>query len=228
MTSVWTLGQEHKYCSAVDRPSVPRYEVNAPGGRVVARILTSADPTRWGPIFRFMAFTGLRRSEALGLRWRKVDLDRSIVSVVETAQRLTGRGIVFDSPKTAAGRRGVALDPDTVALLRHHRARQAEHVLSLGGAYRDQNLVFANELGDPSDPDSVSHAFARIAKGAEAATVQLHHLRHAHASTLILAGVHPRVVQDRLGHASAAFTMQVYGHVAAGLQGKPQKRSPGT
>jgi len=207
-------------CSAVDRPSVPRYEVDAPEASVVARILTSADTTRWGSIFRFIAFTGLRRSEALGLRWRNVDLDRSIVSVVEAAQRLTGRGIVFEPPKTAAGRRGVALDPDTVALLRHHRARQAEYILTLGGAYRDQGLVFANDLGAPTDPDSVSHAFARIAKIAEAPTVQLHHLRHAHASTLILAGVHPRVVQDRLGHASAAFTMQVYGHVAAGLQGE--------
>jgi len=132
------------------------------------------------------------------------------VSVVEAAQRLTGRGIVFEPPKTAAGRRGVALDGDTVILLRRHRARQAEHILSLGGAYRDQDLVFANDIGDPTDPDSVSHAFARIAKGAEAPTVQLHHLRHAHASTLIRAGVHPRVVQDRLGHASAAFTMQVF------------------
>ena len=84
----------------------------------------------------------------------------------------------------------------------------------------DQDLVFANDLGAPNDPDSVSHAFARIAKRAEAPKVQLHHLRHAHASTLIRAGVHPRVVQDRLGHASAAFTMQVYGHVAAGLQGE--------
>ena len=207
-------------CDSVERPKVARYEVHPPSEVVVSDILESADSTPWGPLFRLLAYTGLRRSEAMGLRWKNVDLDRVHLSVVEAAQRLTGRGIVSEPPKSASARRGVALAPETVAMLRHHRARQAEHVLSLGGAYQDQDLVFANELGNYRDPDSASHAFSRIAKSVGCTGVQLHHLRHAHASVLIAAGVHPKVVQDRLGHASAAFTMQVYGHVASGLQGE--------
>lgn len=88
----------------------------------------------------------------------------------------------------------------------------------MGSAYVDRDLVFAGPLGQPLDPDGVSKAFAGMAEAAGCPEVRLHDVRHAHAAGLVRAGIHPRVVQERLGHSSAAFTMQVYGHVAAGLQ----------
>ena len=92
--------------------------------------------------------------------------------------------------------------------------------LSLEGAYEDQDLVYPNPTGCPLNPQTLSRNFRKLATGAGLPDLRLHDLRHAHASGLIRANVHPRVVQDRLGHSSAAFTMQVYGHVAAGLQQK--------
>ena len=84
--------------------------------------------------------------------------------------------------------------------------------------YENNYLVFPDPVGRPVNPQAVSREFHKVADRAGMAGLRLHDLRHAHASGLIRANVHPRVVQDRLGHASAAFTMQVYGHVAAGLQ----------
>ncbi|MCH7739552.1 MAG: tyrosine-type recombinase/integrase [Chloroflexi bacterium] len=103
-------------------------------------------------------------------------------------------------------------------MIRHHRADQAEHVLGSGGAYEDQDLVFAGVLGGPIDPEHLTHGFKKIAKSAGYPGTRLHDLRHAHAASLFKAGIHPRVVQERLGHSSAAFTMQVYGHVMARMQ----------
>ncbi len=164
--------------------------------------------------------TGIRRGEAVALKWPSVDLDRGVVSMVETAQRLTGKGILLKSTKSAAGRRGIALDIPTVEMLRAHRARQAEYRLSLGVVFEDHGLVFPGPTGRPLDPSVFTRNFKKLARSEGFPELRLHDLRHAHAAGLIEAGVHPRVVQERLGHASAAFTMQVYGHVAAGLQAK--------
>ena len=80
--------------------------------------------------------------------------------------------------------------------------------------------MFGKELGDPFNPDIISPEFKKIATAADAPDTRLHDLRHAHAAGIFKAGAHPRLVQERLGHASAAFTMQVYAHVMAGMQGK--------
>jgi len=137
---------------------------------------------------------------------------------VRSAVRIPGRSIIFEPTKSQAGRRGIALDVGTISLLRKHRARQNRYILRLGSAYIDQDLVFSGQTGGPMDLDDVSHQFKRIASRAGHQEVTLHGLRHAHAAGLIKTGAHPRVVQERLGHASAAFTLQVYGHVAKGLQ----------
>ena len=205
-------------CQAVEPPQPGRYEVDAPEASTIRDILEVARETPYTSILTFMAYTGLRRGEAIALRWTNVDLDRGVASIIETIQREPGKGLSVQRTKSAAGRRGIALDPSTVAMLRQHRARQSEYVLASGGVYEDHDLVFAGPLGHPVYPDQLTHAFKAIARKTGFPDMRLHDLRHGHASGLVRAGVHPRVVQERLGHASAAFTMQVYGHVAAGLQ----------
>ena len=103
-------------------------------------------------------------------------------------------------------------------MLRAHRGKQLILELALGGSFQDIGLVFSGPFGGLLDPSVVTRNFEKLARKTGNAGVRLHDLRHGHASGLILAGVHPRAVQERLDHASAAFTMQVYGHVAAGLQ----------
>ena len=95
---------------------------------------------------------------------------------------------------------------------------QLLYAMELGAIYRDQGLVFPGPFGGPLDPSVLTCNFEKLARKAGYSGVRLHDLRHGNAAGLIKAGAHPRVVQERLGHASAAFTMQVYGHVAAGLQ----------
>lgn len=102
--------------------------------------------------------------------------------------------------------------------MRNHRGEQLLQKLAFDGAYEDNDLVFSDPVGRPVNPQAVSRDFHKVVERAGMAGLRLHDLRHAHASGLIRANVHPKVVQDRLGHASAAFTMQIYGHVAAGLQ----------
>jgi len=205
-------------CLLVEPPKVGAYEVRPPDSGAIHAILQETGKTPYTTAYRFMAYTGLRRGEAIALRWRNVDLDNGVVSIVETAQRIKGQGIVFQPTKSAAGRRGIAIGAATVALLREYRGRQLLRQVELEGAYEDNDLVFSGSLGRPLDPSVLTRNFEKLAKQAGYPGMRLHDLRHGHAAGLIRAGIHPRVVQERLGHASAAFTMQVYGHVAAGLQ----------
>lgn len=207
-------------CLAVQPPSPGAYEVSVPETYAVNQILILADAGTYGPMLRFMAFTGVRRGEAVGLKWENVDLERSVVSIVASAQRLKGKGIVLQPPKSSAGRRGIAIDAGIVDMLRGHQGRQLLYKIDTGDVYKDNGLVFPGPRGGLLDPSVVTRNFEKLARRAGYPGIRLHDLRHAHAAGLIKAGIHPKVVQDRLGHASAAFTMQVYGHLAAGLQGK--------
>ena len=121
-------------------------------------------------------------------------------------------------PKTARSRRRVALSPEVVALLRAHRARQAELRLAVGPVWQEGGWVFTRPDGRPLDPDEVTHAFARTIKAAGIAGVRLHDLRHTHASLMLAQGVHPKIVSERLGHASITITLDTYSHVLPGLQ----------
>lgn len=224
MTSPEGEGLVHRnVCQAVKPPKPGRYEVKVPDAQAIGQILSLARQTPYGPAFHFGAFTGCRRGEVIALKWQSVDLKRGMVSITETAQRQPGKGIVFQSTKSAASRRGIALDSGTVDMLRAHRGQQLLYRMELNGAYQDHGLVFPGPLGGPLDPSVLTRNFEKLARKAGFPGVRLHDLRHGHAAGLIKAGTHPRVVQERLGHASAAFTMQVYGHVAAGLQAEAAK-----
>ena len=194
------------------------YKVNVPDANAIRQILALAANGPYGPMLRFMAFTGVRRGEAVGLSWENVDLARGVVSIVTTAQRLQGKGIVLQPPKSSAGRRGIAIDPGTVDVLRAHRGKQLLLELEVGGAFQDKGLVFPGPTGQLLDPSTVTRNFKKLARKAGHAGVRLHDLRHGHAAGLMKSGVYPKTIQERLGHATAAFTLQVYGHVAAGAQ----------
>lgn len=158
----------------------------------------------------------MRRGEVLGLRWRDVDLETGRLRV--TQQRVRGaEGLGYGAPKTANGRRSVALDPATIAALRGHRVRQAEDRFAFGPGYQDADLVFARADGSPEDPDGVSQVFERLGRLAGLPRIRFHDLRHTHATLALSAGIHPKVVQERLGHSTISVTLGVYSHVTAGM-----------
>jgi integrase len=112
----------------------------------------------------------------------------------------------------------IALSPSTVAVLRKHREKQEATKIMLGTQPTDEDLVFCQIDGSPLLPDTVSHAWVKCAKRVGLDGIRLHDARHTHASLMLKAGTHPKVVQERLGHASIQTTLDTYSHVAPGLQ----------
>jgi len=183
----------------------------------VVTFLAAVRGDRLYGLWRLLVATGLRRGEALGLRWADVALDATTLRVTRQLVRGPG-GLAWGSPKTAKGRRLIALDATTLAELRRHRARQAEERLAWGPDYRDGDLVFSRENGSPLDPDSVTGAFERHVRRLGLPRLTLHGLRHTHATLGLSAGVHVKVMSERLGHSTVAMTLDVYSHVIPAMQ----------
>jgi integrase len=198
-------------CAAVRPPRPDRAPLRTPSADETRAIVQAASGIYEVPVL-LAAATGMRRGEILGLQWSAVDLDNGRIQVSQTLQKVRGE-VRFVAPKTDRSRRTVSLPASTVERLRRHRVEQAERRLLLGAAWRDLDLVVDGGRGEHLDPDSLTHAFAKIAKKAGLLKVRLHDLRHAFASTLLVSGVHPKVVSEALGHSSVAFTMDVYSHV---------------
>jgi integrase len=164
-----------------------------------------------------VASTGLRRGEVLALQWRAVDLDRQTAEVNLAIENI-GSEIRFSSPKTDRGRRTVSFPAGTIAVLHRVRADQRERRLLLGPGWQGTDLVVEHGDGGPIHPDLFSTQFARLAAKIGLPGVRLHDLRHFYASELLRANVHPKVVSEGLGHASTAFTMDVYSHLLPTMQ----------
>ncbi len=163
------------------------------------------------------AHTGMRRGEILGLRWSDVDFDSCRLSVRQALISVAYEMQLSDV-KTGAGRRTIDLDERTVALLHHWRRRRSEERLALCGGSSDRDVVFCRPDGEPVHPDLFSQTFDRAVAKSGLPEITLHDLRHTHATLLLKAGVPVKVVSERLGHASPAFTISVYQHVIPGMQ----------
>lgn len=170
-----------------------------------------------------LATTGMRRGEVLGLRWSDIDLDSGRLQVVRTlittdVERKGEPGMAWSTPKTAKGRRQVALDDGAVSALRAHKARQAAERLAMGAGYHDEDLVVCVADGGRMHPKRLSYYFDKRARALGLPRIRLHDLRHTHATLALRAGVHPRVVQERLGHANVSITLDTYSHVDLEMQ----------
>ncbi|MDQ3104651.1 MAG: site-specific integrase [Actinomycetota bacterium] len=163
-----------------------------------------------------LATTGMRRGEALGLRWADLDLDAGRAAIRQTVIAVNHHPVI-GTPKTAKGRRTVRLDTATVAALREHRKQQAAERLQMGTGWADHDLVFCRVDGDLLHPERFSRSFGGRVRQLGLPRIRLHDLRHGWATMALGAGVHPKVVQERLGHANIGITLDVYSHVTAGL-----------
>jgi integrase len=148
--------------------------------------------------------------------WADVDLDGGVLRVNRTRVVVDGRP-VDSSPKTSAGRRAVPLDDSLIALLRSHRARQAQEKLRAGQAYSDEGYVLSDELGEPYHPDWVSKRFDKAVKSTGLPRIRPHDTRHTAASLMLGSGVPTKVVADLLGHSSPTITLSIYAHTLPGI-----------
>lgn len=164
--------------------------------------------------------TGARRGEVLGLGWSDLDLDDGKLTVRRTLISI-GYTPSFSEPKTDKSRRTIPLDPATVKALKEHRKRHLTERLAAGEAWQNEHdLVFTDALGRALHPQGFSDAFDRHGKAAGLPRLTLHGLRHTYATLALRAGVHPKIVSDRLGHATVAFTLDVYTDSPLDLQGE--------
>ena len=189
--------------------------------------LRSITDHRHYPLIRLAAMSGLRRGELVALRWTDVDLPGGTVAVRQATTVVDGKPVIGDV-KTKRSRRVVDIDSTTMAVLRAWSKQQKEFRMLLGSEWKATGFVFTMPTGEAWHPDSISQAFERLVSPASKARaeevltmrprIRFHDLRHTHASHLLAAGVNVKVVSERLGHASVAFTLDTYAHVMPGQQ----------
>ena len=197
---------------AVNPPRPEHREVEAMTPREVVRVLeTVAGSDLEMPTILGLG-TGMRLGEVLGLRWSDIDLEKRTARISQTIQE-TNEGLVFVPPKTHRSRRSVSLPTFVVHALRKHRKEQSERRLIVGSAWQDFDLVIERGDGLPVRTSSLSGRFADRMKKAEI-KLTFHGLRHGHASLMLAAGVHLKVVSERLGHSTIGITADLYTHVA--------------
>jgi len=186
----------------------------------VISFLDALQGERFATMFSFAPATGARPEEYLGLQWKDIDFEKR-TAIIRRAliTHRTGGGWHFAQPKTAKSRRSIPLPSSVVKELRSYRRQQLEERLKLGTAWNDFDLVFASEIGTPLNPPNVTHAFKKILSKADIRnSVRLYDLRHTTATLLLQAGVNPKVVSERLGHATIVLTLDTYSHVLPNMQ----------
>ncbi len=208
---------------AVNPPRVKRKNIATMAPEDVPTFLAEAARSPYYVLFYTALYTGMRLGELLGLRWCDVDLDLASLYVVQALYKRGGVCQMIE-PKSSGSRRRIALSPSLALLLRKYKTDQQAQRVLLGGSLVDSNLVFNHVDGKPLDPGVVSHTFAKVLRKAGLPHSRFHDLRHSHATLLLKAGVHAKIVSERLGHANVGITLDTYSHVLPGLQESAAER----
>lgn len=163
----------------------------------------------------------MRRGELLGLRWQDVDLESGTIAVQQALEE-TRAGVRVKQPKTAKGRHSITLPAVAVEELRSHLREQQGQ--ADGPGCQGRGLLLPRPNGEPWAPDEFTWEFSRAVRSRKLPRVRFHDLRHTHATLLLRQGVHPKVVSERLGHATISITLDTYSHVMPGMQEEAARR----
>jgi integrase len=199
-------------CEAVKPPKVERKEITPLDREQARTLLEAAASDRLEALFTLAVHTGMREGELLGLKWDDVDLERGVLRLRRALVREGGR-VTLGDLKTAKSRRQVRLTGAAVESLRAHLGRQLEEIERMGSLYQPGGLVFATESGSLINPSNLrSRSFKPLLKRAGLPDICFHDLRHTCATLLLSQGTHPKLVQELLGHATIAMTLDTYSH----------------
>ncbi len=211
-------------CDLVDAPKPKRVEMTALNLEQSQQFLEITRTSKYGAVFYLALNTGMRRSELLGLQWRDVDLSLKTIAVRRTLLDLKGKGVVEGEPKTGCSRRSISLSNSVIAMLSGLRAKQKEDRERHDLEWKETDYVFSHANGKPFHPSRVTEAFGQTIKQSTLPHIRLHDLRHTHATLLLKAGINPKIVSERLGHASIHITLDTYSHVLPGMQEEAVQR----
>jgi integrase len=172
------------------------------------------------PLWHILLLEGMRRGEALGLRWSDLDLDKGTAHLSQTVVpdfSNKGLALIQSRTKTAAGSRQVRLTPETITALKEHRKVWLARKLA-ASEWANHDLIVCTRDGKPINPNNVGRSFDRMTKKAELPRITVHSLRHTSATLLLRAGIPAKVVAERLGHKNVNLTLDRYSHVTGDMQ----------
>lgn len=199
---------------ACELPRVERKEIMPLDSEAIGAFLQAIEGHRFQALYMLTLFTGLRRGEVCGLTWDCVDLVRGVILVNKQLQNVPGKRGEYRllSSKNGKGR-SIALPSSVTAILKAYQIQQKMDRLKAGPLWENGDFVFTNEVGHHLSPHTVYHNYKRIVKSIGLPEARFHDLRHSYAVAALQAGDDIKTVQGNLGHATASFTLDVYGHV---------------
>lgn len=199
-------------CAAVKAPQPRKAEIRPLNREQVRTLLDTIRDDKLEAVLTVAVSAGLREGELLALKWEDVDLDTGKLQVRRTLSEARS-GRIFEAPKSGTGR-SIRLTQKAIQALRTHRKRQLEERMERGELWEDHGLVFPSEIGTPMGARNLQRAFKiRLKRAGLPQTTRFHDLRHTCATLLLKQGVNPKFVQELLGHADIALTLNVYSHV---------------
>jgi integrase len=212
-------------CEAVKPPQLRREEIKSLTSKQAKLLLKQIRGDRLEALYVLGITAGLRQSELLGLKWEDVDLERGTLQVRRTLTGLKNGQPIFGSPKTAKSKRSIQLTVKALEALKRHHALQVEEEQRLAGLWQEHGLVFATRVGTPINRRNlVIRSFKPLLNRAGLPKIRFHDLRHTCATLMLCGGIHPKVVQELLGHASVTITLDTYSHVLPSMQGEAAEK----
>lgn len=214
-----TIGEiPRNVMEAVEPVKVPRNEMEYWDMETLNTFLRETLQDQYYIAWYLAAFTGMRQGEILGLKWRNVDLENKMIHVHRSLRKEKKEGYKISELKNTASYRSVAISDSDVFALKQHKKAQERQKMSTGEDYEDNDLVVATSIGTHVLPSNLGRSFRRALKNTGVKTIRFHDLRHTHASMLFGLKVHPKIVQERLGHSSIEVTLDRYSHMLPNMQ----------
>jgi len=198
-------------CEGVVLPKAVKYKANIYTVKEMAEVLEIAKGSDMYLPVLLATNLGLRRGEILGLRWEHVDLKNSVIHIREN-RVITAKGVQTKAPKSSAGIRDITFGAQVLVALKEAKKQYTLNKLAIGQDFNDSGIVVCQEDGTPFRPESLTRKWRRFLEAHNLKDIRFHDLRHSCATALLEAGVDPKTVQTRLGHADISMTMNIYAH----------------
>jgi len=213
----WNL-MARDVCDLATPPIPKRHEIQPLTLEQARQLLQAARAHKLEALLTMAITTGMRRGELLGLHWQDIDFKTRSLHVRRTVNRIGKFGLVESEPKTQRSRRKITLPVFVIDILKQHQEYQKEMREKAGSQWRETGVVFCNMYGSYYEPSNLHDAYKKLLKSAGLPDIRFHDLRHSAATILLGMGVHPKIVQELLGHSSISITMDIYSHVLPSIQ----------
>lgn len=214
-------------CNVAERVTLPkkvRKEIHPMSKGQIHQFLAAIANDRMFAAYYLLLATGMRRGELLGLKWSDIDFNNKCLRINRALAKTNTCGAQFSDTKTQRSRRMIPLESEAIQILKRYKQRQTGEKGDLGEAYQDQDMVFCRGDGVPMHPDVFTHRFIKLTKKAGMIGFRVHDLRHTFATIALGDGIHPKIVQEILGHSNINTTLDIYSHVLPGLKEQAMDR----